>query len=206
MTEEKEKEKENNSRINFHSSIEKLENDLEHKITYISAGALALSITFIEKIVDLKSANFFWLLILGWFLLVITLSINLISTFVSRKMTMKSLDEFDSKINEIDLINNIKNRNKNIIYLDFISLITLLCGILLIVIFCSVNLENNQSLEINNNKNKSEMAEKDIIEKGRMIPTPKPSTESGNSDGSGNSSGSGNNSGSTSGNSSSEKK
>ena len=204
MTEEEE----NNYRENFYSSIEKSENDLEHKITYISAGALALSITFIEKIVDLKKAECFWLLILGWIMLVITLSINLISTFASRKMTMKSLDEFDKKIEEKLLELNIKNRNRKISYLDLTSLITLLLGILLIVIFCSVNLQNNQSVENSNNKNKNEMPDKDIIEKGRMIQTPKPNTESGNSSGnsSGNGSLDGNNSDSNSGTSSSEKK
>ena len=158
-------------RAKFYSSIDKSENDLERKITYISAGALALSITFMEKIVDLTSAKHFFLLIIGWILLAITLAINLISTLTSRKLTMKSLKDFDDEIEESELIKNIAKRNHLISNLDLVSLISLLVGIFFVVIFCSVDLENR--------KNNNDMSDKDKIEKGRLIQTPRPSTSTG---------------------------
>lgn len=178
MTEE-EKEKRKELRIKYFDSVNVSEEELEKKITYISAGGLALSITFIEKIVNLEKAEYFWILILGWILLASTLSINLISTYTSRKLTMKSVDDLDTEPNEEDLIANVKRRNKIISNLDFSSLITLLIGISLVILFCSLNLRN---------KKITVMDDKDIIEKGKLIQTP--STGGNGSSGSGNSSGS----------------
>jgi uncharacterized membrane protein YgcG len=185
-------------RAEFYSSIDKSENDLERKITYISAGALALSITFMEKIVDLTSAEHFYLLIIGWILLALTLAVNLISTLTSRKLTMKSLKDFDNEIEESELIKNIAKRNNLISNLDLASLISLLIGIFFVVIFCSVNLENRK---INN-----DMSDKDKIEKGRVIQTPRPSTNTGGNGNSGNNSGNSGGNGSSGGNSNSDKK
>ncbi len=194
-TEEKDK-----VRAEFYSSIDKSENDLERKITYISAGALALSITFMEKIVDLTSAEHFYLLIIGWILLALTLAVNLISTLTSRKLTMKSLKDFDDEIEESELIKNIAKRNNLISNLDLASLISLLIGIFFVVTFCSVNLENRK---INN-----DMSDKDKIEKGRVIQTPRPSTNTstGGNGNSGNNSGNSGGNGSSGGNSNSDKK
>ena len=174
-------------RAKFYSSIDKSENDFERKITYISAGALALSITFIDKIVNLASAEHFYFLIIGWVLLASTLAVNLISILVSRKLTMKSLDDFDNEIEEPKLIENIASRNNLISRLDLISLISLLVGIFAVVIFCSVNLENRKS--------NIDMSGKDKIEKGRLIQNPRPSTSASNG---GNGSNNGNNGGNNS--------
>lgn len=151
-------------RAGFYSSIDKSENDLEKKITYISAGALALSITFIEKIIHMTYAEYFYLLIIGWILLSLTLAINLISIFISRKLTMKSLKDFDNEVEETVLINNIAKRNNLISNMDLISLINLLIGIFFVVIFCSINL--------NNQKTNSDMRNKNQPNEGRFIPSP----------------------------------
>jgi hypothetical protein len=184
-------------RQGFHSSIDQSETDFEKKITYISAGALAISVTFIDKIVDLSSAQHFWVLTFAWILLAVTLSLNLVSILTSRSLTRKSLKEFDSNILDSSLRNNIANRNKKISNLDLISMLTLLAGIFLIVIFCSLNLDNH--------KTDNNMSDKDKIEKGRTIQTPAPSRTNTSTD---STSGSGNQNGnsSSSSDSSSDKK
>lgn len=188
---EEEQDRRNKLKDSFFASIDVSEADLEKKINYISAGGLVLSITFIEKIVDLSVAKYFWILILGWLFLIATLSVNLISTYSSRKLTMKSVDDLDSGLDEVNLYKNIRYRNKKISNLDFISVITLLLGISFVVLFCSLNLQSKKS---------TTMSERDIIEKGKLIQTPNPGGST--SQGSGNS-GSGNGSNSGSGNSSS---
>lgn len=175
-------------RQDFYSSIDQSETDFEKKITYISAGALAISVTFIDKVVDLSSAQYFWILTFAWVQLAITLSLNLVSILTSRALTRKSLKEFDANVLDSSLRNNIANRNKTISNLDLLSLLTLLSGIFLIVIFCSLNL--------NNNKTDNNMSDKDKIEKGRTIQTPAPSrtnTSTDSTSGSGNSNQGGNN-------------
>jgi len=154
-------------RNEFFKTIEKSEDDFEKKITQISAGALALSITFIDKIVDIPNAKYFWILILGWILLALTLSINLISILVSRKLNMRTLNEIDIETDREVIYENIKKRNTTIRNLDLISLIKLLLGIFLIVLFSSININNKKQINMDN---------KDRIEKGRTISQIQPRT------------------------------
>src|ERR1700743_287269 len=58
---------------------EKSEDDYEKNITYIAAGTLVLSLTFLEKVVNLKESDSVWFLILSWVLLSISLLGNLVS-------------------------------------------------------------------------------------------------------------------------------
>jgi hypothetical protein len=58
---------------------EKSEDDYEKNIVYISAGTLVLSLTFIEKIVNLKDSSVIWVLISSWCFLAVTLLFNLVS-------------------------------------------------------------------------------------------------------------------------------
>jgi len=165
-----EKEERIKARELFYKSIDKSEDDLEKKITYISAGGLALSISFIDKIVDLESAVSFYLLIIAWIFLALTLAINLSSILVSRSLTMKSSKEFDNNIPIAELTNNISKRNKLISYVDLLSLLTLFIGIAFLIIFCSINLKNQNTEKMAKQNN-------DWIEKGRIIPTPDPFSE-----------------------------
>ena len=48
---------EDKDRDAFQKAIENSENDFEKNLTYISAGALGLSLAFIEKIVKLENAD-----------------------------------------------------------------------------------------------------------------------------------------------------
>ena len=55
---------------------EKSEDDFEKNIVLFGTGTLVLSLTFIEKIVQLQGALAIWFLIASWALLTITLIVN----------------------------------------------------------------------------------------------------------------------------------
>ena len=154
-------EEEKNKNIDdLNQTIDKLEDDLEKKITYTSAGALALSITFLEKIVDFSLANHFWLLILGWLLLALTLGINLIKTLLSRRFTMLNLIEIKKDSSDVDLPKRAKRRNNINTFLDLTSLISLILGIFCVIVFCSINVSNKK----NSISEKKETLEVKIVE------------------------------------------
>jgi hypothetical protein len=64
-------------RDNLLRGKEKSDDDFEKNITFLSAGALALSMTFIEKVIYISSETKFCLLYFSWALLTVTLIVNL---------------------------------------------------------------------------------------------------------------------------------
>lgn len=118
----------------------KSDDDFEKYITFISSGALGLTLVFIEKIVPLKNAIFIWLLALGWFTLAFTLILNLYSHYLSSKYSAQSIDDIYNEIEYEKLEKNINTRNKTIEFLNILSIILLLIGILCILIFSTVNI------------------------------------------------------------------
>lgn len=133
--------KEDKNRGAFQRVIEKSEDDFEKLITYISAGALGLSITFIEKIVDLSDSTSLVFLISGWFLLVLALCVNLSSHYISSKLVQKSLEEYDN--NDPNLNENIDSRNRKINRINIFTIVTLILGIASIVLFVTLNILNH---------------------------------------------------------------
>jgi hypothetical protein len=59
--------------------INKTEDHFDTKILYIGAGALLLSLTLLEKIIQLETSTGIWILITGWVLIVGSLLLNLAS-------------------------------------------------------------------------------------------------------------------------------
>ena len=152
----------------FQRVKEKSEDDFEKYITYISAGALGLSLTFIEKIVQFKETVFLWVLILGWLFLTLTLLVNLLSHFYSKRLIDKTIEDFDNK--DPSLLSNIKKRNKNIDKVNISTIITLILGITLLIIFISLN-ANNMAKE-RQTVQKPQQNER-YEELGRTIPQPR---------------------------------
>lgn len=74
------------------------EAEFEKKITYISAGALLLSLTLLEKIISLENSTYLGLIIAGWIILVLTLIINLVSHLIAKIFLRKSQLDIDNKI------------------------------------------------------------------------------------------------------------
>jgi hypothetical protein len=157
----------------FQKAIENSENDFEKNLTYISAGALALSLAFIEKIVKLENADHSYFLVIGWILLTLTLGLNLVSHLISIHFIKMSRDEFDKKDRAVIL--KIKKRNGKIDCINWITVALLFLGITSIVIFSSINTVNmakskNDRLTHHSNKTKMEKF-------GRTIPIPTPQSK-----------------------------
>lgn len=166
---------ENDDRNSIQRMIEKSGDDFEKNLTYISAGALGLSLTFIEKIIKIEDSNYRLYLIGGWIFLALTLFVNLISHLNSRSSGEKSNEEF-SEISVSDkdykskmdiLINKIKRRNKLINWINYATLLFLILGISLIIIFISLNVMS----KTNEVKTSPKMEQK-----GLTIPVPKVQT------------------------------
>lgn len=123
-------------------AIEKTEQLFEQKITYISAGTLVISVTFIDTIIPLVDAKSTICLKTGWLILVMTLLLNLTSQMISKYYLKKTLTELD-KANTSEHFNGthpkIDQRNKIIDGINWITLILMIIGISFIVIFTSIN-------------------------------------------------------------------
>lgn len=151
----KKNQKDNNSdqaeksdRIILQRIKEKSEDDFEKNITYISAGALAISLTFLEKIVPVKESTLTYLVISSWTLLVLTLLSNLLSHQYSSYIIDKTIDDVDD--NSKDSIENWARRTKKIRIWNILNVVGLIIGIGLFIVFVSINV-SRMSKEIKTN-------------------------------------------------------
>ncbi len=115
------------------------ENDFESKITYITAGALGISITIFK---DYNAGIATGTLLASWWLLLISLLVNCFSAHCIKSMCVKTSKVMkECKANErcknftkpIESINSVSKWYNRITIYSFIS------GILLIVIFIILN-------------------------------------------------------------------
>ncbi|WP_126244379.1 hypothetical protein [Chitinophaga rhizosphaerae] len=116
-------------------TLTKSQDDFEKQLSFISAGALGLSMLFIEKIVPLSTACNKWLLKSGWILLAITLFSNLFSHFLSAQYNYKTLIEY-----QCGSETKHAKRTRWITLINVGTIITLILGILSILIFSSINI------------------------------------------------------------------
>lgn len=168
-----EKNTEEKDREAFQKAIENSENDFEKNLTYISAGALGLSLAFIEKIVKLENADHSYFLVIGWTLLTMTLGLNLVSHLISKHFIKISRDEFDKKDRTVIL--KIKKRNGKIDCINWITVALLILGITSIVIFSSINTVNMAKSKNDKQTQQSDTTKKEKF--GRTIPVPPPQTK-----------------------------
>ncbi len=126
---------------------EKSQEAFEKQLSYLSAGALAFSILFIQNVIkDIAHSTLKWSLLLSWILLSITLVVNLLSHHLASKNTFKSIKEIDDGNYDSELVNK---RIKQINFLNTSTLISFFFGILLLIMFVILNSMND---EINNPK------------------------------------------------------
>lgn len=167
-------------RNKFDENRSKSEDDFEKNLTYISAGALGLSLTFIEKIITIDSSSHKWFLILGWILLGLTLSINLISHLISSYYNRISQEDFDKKAKNLGEI--IDRRNLKLSIINWSTVVLLISGVFSIIIFTSINITTMAKQKQQSQQTKESPKEK----LGRTIPKPsdtttiKPKTENNN--------------------------
>ena len=138
--------------------IDKTEDNFEEKLTYLSAGTLALTLTFIEKIVPLGNSKAISFLIIGWGLLIMTLLLNLSSHMISKHFMMKTQKEIDiaKSSTDFDIIyTKVITRNRKIDCINWITVGLLILGISSIVTFASINsVQKASKQEINIHTNK----------------------------------------------------
>lgn len=133
--------------------ITRSEDEFEKKITYISAGALLLSVTLVEKILQLDNSSFVWILISGWVFLVLTLIVNLLSHLVSKYFLRKNIDDIDESVEYSIRLKRHNNRTFCIELLNWVSVFLLILGISAMVTFTSLNA--SQGYHKKNIKNES---------------------------------------------------
>ena len=100
-------------------------------IVYLSSGALALTIGFVQEVVNLSTAICKIILIGSWSLFTISLLVILGSYLTTVKSMDLELDGERDKSNKLD---------KKTSFLNYSAIFTLVLGIILFIIFISINL------------------------------------------------------------------
>lgn len=131
---------EEKDRDKISDAINESQSEFEKNLVYLSAGALALSIGFIEKIVSFEKANNKWIVIVSWVFLASTLLLNLASHLISVGNSTKGREEMDSGMEYNKLIERISCRNKLMRIINWISYFLFAIGVASAVIFCSINM------------------------------------------------------------------
>lgn len=118
--------------------IQKSHDSFEKQINYISAGALGISMLFVEKVVkDIALTKCNWLLILSWTFFTLTLISNLSSHIYASNVHDKSLSEIYSQAYDDK---KVSCRNKRIKTWNKISISFLFLGIIFQITFISLNI------------------------------------------------------------------
>ncbi|QTY28158.1 hypothetical protein [Flavobacterium sp. CS20] len=134
--------------------VQKAKSDdlFEKAITFISSGALGLTLTFHDKIVPVENAIWIALIAVGWFLLVATLFLNLVSHYKSSKSTDYTIDEIDSiidyQLSYEDFRKKLTKRNKQIDRLNLASIVLLGIGLLVIIMYVSINIHYGKETKL----------------------------------------------------------
>ena len=119
----------------FHKS----QDTFEKQLSYISAGALALSVGFIKDIVHpIKDSNHKWILLAGWGLLISTLLLNLVSHMLAGKYAKKGARETEDIEKAYDPI-KIEKRAKRMDSINWTTVGMLAGGIILVVLYITFN-------------------------------------------------------------------
>jgi hypothetical protein len=127
-------------RDKIQDSINESQSDFEKNLVYLSAGALTLSLGFIEKIVSFDKSNNKWIVVISWGFLASSLLLNLASHLISVGNSTKAREEMDSGMEYNKLIERISCRNKIMRIINWTSYFLFVIGVVSVVIFCSINM------------------------------------------------------------------
>lgn len=118
--------------------LNKSQYHFEKQLSYISAGAIGVSMAFMDRITgELSETSYKAILITGWILLFLTLLLNLISHLKAFKNHYKTIDEINNE--KYDQLKAIR-RNKTINKFNHLSIFTMISGIILLIIFITCNI------------------------------------------------------------------
>lgn len=129
----------------------KSDDHFEKAITFITSGALGLTLTFHDNIVPFSNAICVCFIAIGWALLVATLFVNLYSHYQSSKSTDATIDDVDGVISYSltydDFRNKVNERNSIINNLNKASIYLLGLGLISIIIYVSINLHYGKATQ-----------------------------------------------------------
>jgi hypothetical protein len=114
---------------------EKSEDDFEKNITYISAGTLVLSLTFLDKVVHVQDSSYIGALMWAWIFLVGTLLINLASHQLSSWFADLAYVEIIK--GDERHVQKLNRRNWIMRGINILTIATLICGISLLTYFAT---------------------------------------------------------------------
>jgi hypothetical protein len=132
---------EKTDRDKIEDAINESQSDFEKNLVYLSAGALVLSMGFLEKIISFDKASNKWIVIASWGILASTLLLNLASHLISVGNSTKAREEMDMGMEYNKLIERISCRNKLMRIINWFSYVLFAFGVISVVIFCAINLK-----------------------------------------------------------------
>lgn len=132
---------EKTDRDKIEDAINESQSDFEKNLVYLSAGALVLSMGFLEKIISFDKASNKWIVIVSWGILASTLLLNLASHLISVGNSTKAREEMDMGMEYNKLIERISCRNKLMRTINWISFVLFAFGVISVVVFCAINLK-----------------------------------------------------------------
>ncbi|MFW5895457.1 MAG: hypothetical protein ACOCT9_01805 [archaeon] len=107
----------------------------DRNVLFISSGALGLSVTIIDSILNLDLAVYKFFLFFAWYLLAFTILLSLYSHMVSYQLTSKII-QVTGQDKEEELRDKYNRRLSNI---NKLMLITLIMGIISFLLFINLN-------------------------------------------------------------------
>lgn len=129
----------------------KSDDHFEKSITFITSGALGLTLTFHDKIVPFSNAICVYFIAIGWTLLVATLFVNLYSHYQSSKSTDSTIDDVDEviayKLTYDGFRHKVNTRNSMINHLNKASIYLLGAGLISIILYVSINLHYGKTTQ-----------------------------------------------------------
>lgn len=132
---------EKTDRDKIEDAINESQSDFEKNLVYLSAGALVLSMGFLEKIISFDKASNKWIVIVSWGILASTLLLNLASHLISVGNSTKAREEMDMGMEYNKLIERISCRNKLMRTINWVSYVLFAFGVISVVVFCAINLK-----------------------------------------------------------------
>jgi hypothetical protein len=118
--------------------LHKSQASFEKQLSFISAGSLALSIGFIKDLIhDMDTALYKPVLTIGWILMTFTLLINCISHIRAAYLHNLTINDINAGQYNREAV---ETRYKEITFINWISVTTLILGISAIIFFIAINM------------------------------------------------------------------
>ena len=127
--------------------IQKTSAQYDNTIVWLSAGAIAVSLSFLNNVSSAVVISYEWALLLSWVLFCCALMANLLSYLTSQKGYLDNLNKLDKKESTIN-----GWWNNFTVALNVVALMCFLVGMILLLIFSFQNLKIKEESYMNSSK------------------------------------------------------